>query len=96
MSVDQDITLNVPIDLTEAEWAKIGEVYKSMDGWTEVVPGPAWYGKEGDPQWIWASAEPSGLQFCGNLESAHWISWITVLCARLTLALGREVHDACA
>ncbi len=37
---------------------------------------------------------PSGLLLCGQVESSLWCSWLTVLCARLSLALGGEVYDA--
>ena len=29
----QEITLNVRYDISEQEWAKVGAVYRSMDGW---------------------------------------------------------------
>jgi len=69
-------------------------IYASMDGWLDNEYGPAWFGREGDTRYIWASVEPSGIQFCGEVETPLWIGWLTVLCARMSLALGREVHDA--
>lgn len=94
--MQQDITLNIPYDLTEQEWSKVMTVYKSMDGWLDDKDGPAWYGRTGEARYIWASVEPSGIQFCGEVETPVWIGWLTVLCARMSLALGREVHDSCA
>jgi hypothetical protein len=90
----QSITLNIRYDIPENEWEKIAEVYRSMDGWLEGQKDAYWYGTEIDGQYIWASVEPSGLQFGGNIEPGIWVGWLTVLCARLTIALGRTVHDA--
>jgi hypothetical protein len=93
----QSITLNLPINLTDQQWAKVGEVYASLDGWrgTHPVSGsPHWYGFESDAQFIGASAEPSGLLIEGNVDSRLWVGWISVMCARLSLALNMEIHDA--
>jgi adenylosuccinate synthase len=46
--LQQDITLNIPYDLSEQEWAKVSAVYESMDGWLGDKNGPTWYGQEGD------------------------------------------------
>ena len=92
--MNKSITLNIRYDISESEWEKIGEVYRSMDGWLEGQQSPCWYGVEGDLRYIWASVEPSGVLFEGEIETRLWIGWLTVLCAKLTLALQREVHDA--
>ena len=88
------ITLNIPYDLPDADWHKIAAVYKSMDGWLENPDGPSWYGTDQDARYIYASVEPSGLVIEGEIDAILWTGWITVICARLSLALGREVHDA--
>lgn len=90
----QEITLNIPYDLSEKEWESVAAVYASLDGWLGAPDVPAWYGREGDARHISASVEPSGIQFYGELEAPLWTGWLTVLCARMSLALGREVHDA--
>ncbi|SFO91522.1 hypothetical protein [Variovorax sp. PDC80] len=90
----QDITLNIPYDLSNEEWEKVAAVYASLDGWLDDQDGPAWYGREGDARYIGSSVEPSGIQFFGEVETLLWTGWLTVLCARMSLALGREVHDA--
>lgn len=90
----QSITLNVPINLDAEEWKKIEAIYKTMDGWIGDSNSACWYGREDDVRHIWASAEPSGLLFEGVMEHGLWTGWISVLCSRLTLALGREIHDA--
>jgi hypothetical protein len=92
--VHHTITLNLPYDLSPADWEKVVVVYRSMDGWFESEAGPSWYGTEGDPQYIWASVEPSGLLLDAEIDARLWVGWISVLCAKLTRALGREVHDA--
>jgi hypothetical protein len=94
MSNRQSITLNLPYDLTAAEWKKVSEVFRSMDGWINDSAQQSWYGVEGDPRFIWASVEPSGLLLEGEIELGLWIGWLTVLCARLSLSLNREVCDA--
>jgi hypothetical protein len=92
--VDVSITLNLPYTLSPADWAKVATVYESMDGWIGYDQVPFWYGREGDVSYIIASVEPSGLLLEGHLDPRLWTGWLTTLCARLSLALGREVRDA--
>lgn len=92
--MEQSITLNVPTNLSPGDWRKVAAVYKTLDGWIADPDNACWYGHEDHLRYIWASAEPGGLLFCGRVESSLWTGWVTVLCARLSLALGREVHDA--
>ncbi|MDA8522943.1 hypothetical protein [Acidovorax sp. NCPPB 4044] len=89
-----EITLNIPYDLSDEQWAKVMDIYASLDGWLGDRNEPAWYGREGDERCIGASVEPGGIQFFGEVETPLWTGWLTVLCARMSLALGREVHDA--
>lgn len=91
------ITLNLPYDLNEKQWKAVSRVFEEMDGWigeSENDNIPQWYGTDSSPMYVWASVEPGGLLINGNLNDAHWIGWISVLCARLSLALQIEVHDA--
>lgn len=88
------MTLNVNPYLSVEQWAKVGDVYRSMDGWIEGTQMPCWYGSDEDAKHIWASVEPGGLVFGGNVEPDLWTAWMTVICARLTLTLGTPVHDA--
>ncbi|ANM17753.1 hypothetical protein AMK06_CH02868 [Rhizobium sp. N541] len=92
--MQQTITLNVGPHLSDDQWKTIGEVYRSMDGWVEGTQMPCWYGEEEYADYITASAEPSGLILEGNVEPGLWTGWISVICARLTMALGFPVHDA--
>jgi hypothetical protein len=93
-----DSTLNLPYDLTTEQWAIVDEVFRSMDGWIgynhQADNTPQWYGSDPGPRYVWASVEPSGLLVSSNLPELHWIGWLTVLCARLSLRLGFEVRDA--
>lgn len=90
----QTITLKIDPYLSDKEWAKVHEVYRGMDGWIDQAEGARWYGITGKELYITASVEPSGLVFEGNVEPNLWTGWISVICARLTIALGTPVHDA--
>lgn len=90
----QTITLNVDPHLSDEQWEKVDRVYRGLDGWIEGAPMPCWYGNADGMPRITVSAEPSGLVLEGNVEPALWTSWISVICARMTLALGTPVHDA--
>ena len=93
--MEKSITLNLPYDLEAREWEKVSLVYKQMDGWIEGCELPYWFGTEKDECYIYASVEPSGLLICGNVSDDRiWLGWITLLCAKLTLALGKEIYDA--
>ena len=92
--MNQSITLNLPFDLSEVESVKIMAVYREMDAWIENEELPCWFGKLNDTKFIVASLEPSGLLLEGNLDPLLFRGWITKLCAKLTLALGREIYDA--
>jgi hypothetical protein len=97
LKMEIDITLNLPYDLTPVQWKRVVAVYESMDGWIGVNESdntPQWYGRDGDERFVGASVEPSGLLVFGNLEHAHWTGWVSVLCARLSLALQMEIRDA--
>lgn len=94
MRMEQSITLNMPYDLSDAEWASVSAVYREMDGWIDGQALPCWFGPLDSPNFIAASIEPSGLQISGCLEPLLFRGWVTKLCAKLTRALGREIYDA--
>ncbi|QBE67352.1 hypothetical protein EWM63_18145 [Pseudoduganella lutea] len=91
---DLDITLNIRYDIPEREWKLVAEIYSGMDGWLGHDDLPRWYGTEDDERFIYASVEPGGVRFEGKMDPDSWTAWLTVLCARLSIALGREIHDA--
>ena len=92
--MSQSITLNLPYDLAEAERAKVLAVYESMDDWVPGQSMPCWFGPLDSAKYLAASIEPSGLLLEGNIDPQLFRGWVTKLCAKLTLALGREVYDA--
>lgn len=88
----QSITLNLPYDLSNADWDKVTAIYRAMDGWIEEYS--TWFGPQDSEHFIAASVEPSGLLVEGNIDPLLFRGWITKLCAKLTAALGKEVYDA--
>ena len=88
----QSITLNLPYDLSKADWDKVSAVYRSMDGWLEEHS--SWFGRWHSERFISASVEPSGLLVEGNVDPLFFRAWITKLCAKLINSLGKEVYDA--
>lgn len=92
--MNQEITLNIRYDIPENEWKLIFNVYRGMDGWLESEDLARWYGTEDDAKYIWASVEPGGIQFAGKIDGDLWTAWIATLCARLSVVLGREIHNA--
>ncbi len=91
----QTITLNVSHELPDETWRSISEIYQQMPGWRDYKDGvPYWFGYDGDPQFVWASVEPSGLLISGQLNPDRWNGWISELMTRLTGVLGSEVCDA--
>ena len=92
--MEKSITLNLSYDLPDSEWEKVSAVYKEMDGWVENAKLPCWYGTENDKEFICASVEPGGLLIAGTVSDMLWLGWVSKLCAKLTLALGREIYDA--
>jgi hypothetical protein len=90
----QEITLNIRYDIPECEWKIISDVYSGMDGWLESDDLARWYGTEDDAKYIWASVGAGGVQFAGRIDGHLWAAWISALCAKLSIALGREIKDA--
>jgi len=91
------ITLNLPYDLPESQMEKIRLVFESMEGWKghDQDNCPIWFGvSDIDEQWLWASWEPSGLLFEGELETRRFESWIMELQSKLSSTLGFPVTDA--
>jgi hypothetical protein len=43
-SMQQSIALNLPYDLTDAEWTKVVAVYRAMGDWIEGQDIPCWFG----------------------------------------------------
>jgi len=92
--MEQSITLNMPYDLSDAEWTSVADVYREMDGWIGGQALPCWFGPLDSSEFIAASMEPGGLHISGLLEPQLFRGWVTKLCAKLTMTLGREIYDA--
>lgn len=88
------INLNIHHGIPQSRWDIIVEVYRTLPGWIEGADWPSWYGKEGDKSWISASVEPSGLCFSGVLEPVLWTGWVSMLCGKLSVALGHPIYEA--
>ncbi|KQV79637.1 hypothetical protein [Rhizobacter sp. Root1221] len=88
------VTLNVRHDQPQEAWEAMLKVYESMPGWIGAVDLPRWFGTEQDATHVWASVEPGGVVFEGQMEQERWERWLAELCARLSAALERPVHDA--
>lgn len=90
----KSITLNLPYDLSAEEWKKVTNVFEQLDGWMNHSEYMCWYGTDDDEEYICASVEPSGLLLQGSVSDETWVGWVSKLCAKLSLALSREVYDA--
>ncbi|MHB1079328.1 MAG: hypothetical protein ACYC67_07980 [Prosthecobacter sp.] len=76
---------------------KIRLVFESMEGWKghDLDNCPIWFGvSDIDEQWLWASWEPSGLLFEGELKTGRFEPWIMELQSKLSSTLGFPVADA--
>lgn len=86
------IALNLSYDLSDADWRKVVAAYQQMDGWIEYTDTPYWFGTENDERYIASSVTRNGLiAMTGNIDDTVWENWITALCARLSLTLGRKI-----
>ena len=92
--MEKSITLNVPSDLSESECKAVMSVYESMDGWIDADDGCFWYGGSPGSPSIYVSSEPSGLVVTGNVDEMIWLGWVTKFCAKLSIALSKEIYDA--
>ncbi|MBF9002935.1 MULTISPECIES: hypothetical protein [Vibrio] len=92
--MEQTIILNLPYDLSEQDNEKVTAVYSEMDGWQAKTDFPCWFGTPNDAQYITVSSKPSGLVVIGKVNGLIWMGWITKLCAKLSIALNREIYDA--
>ncbi len=65
-----------------------------MGDWVSGQAVACWLGPLGSSNFLAASVEPSCLVLEGNVDSLLFRGWVTKLCAKLTLTLGREAYDA--
>ncbi len=96
-----DCNLNIRYDLPKEIWDKIPLVYEKMDGWLgfgEEEKGqkgiPYWFGYYENEKSIFASVEPSGLQFeAYNMEENELIQWKSNFKQIATEILGFKVGE---
>ena len=91
-----EFQLNLHYDLPTEEWQKVARVFKSMEGYIDRTgcseDYPSWFGEDGSEKFIALKVEASGFAISSRMNEGVWTAWITKLCARLSLALGKEVH----
>ena len=94
--MQNSITLTIPADLSDTEWRKIDMVYKMMPYWVGFHEDgcPYWFGDESKDRFLYASVEPSGLLFSGQLDKNEFDSWIELFKNLATKQLGFDVIDA--
>jgi hypothetical protein len=91
---EQLMNLNIRYDLPAEVWAKIPEIYATMDGWIGFKDGfPYWFSDEMDEKHITASVEPSGLQFIGLMEEEEWENWKLKIKLKASEKLGFKVGE---
>ncbi len=91
----QQITLNIRYDSAPDEYIAVDKVSKTMPGWigdNEHIY--KWFGQENQSRYILGSVEPGGFLIVGEIDDVEWSMWIAELQNRLTVALGRTIHDA--
>ena len=96
----QECNLNIRYDLPKEIWNKVPLIYKKMDGWIGFgkdgngeVGIPYWFSYNEEEKSIFASIEPSGLQFSANMEFNEWIEWKTEFKKIATEILGFKVGE---
>ncbi len=85
-----NINLNIHYTAPKWVWDKIDEVYRSMPYFDESAPYPTW---KSEGILIEASAEPSGLQFYGDLPEDVWEEWYGELREKLEESLDTEIGE---
>lgn len=84
------INLNIHYSAPQEVWNKVEKIYTEMQGWKGFENGcPKWYGD--DSKRIYASVEPSGLQFYGKLPQEEWTEWLRLFIEKATAALGYPI-----
>ncbi len=60
----------------EEHWRGLARIYEDLPGAVRYRDVPWWFGDDEDvPPFLWASAEPTGLQVYGVLPEADWRAW---------------------
>ena len=89
-------TYNISYELSDSDWQRLAAVYQQLPDFRGYDDSgcPTWFGCEGDPIYVGASVEPSGLLVEGVLDDDDWQTWDSAFRAAASKALGFEVRDA--
>lgn len=83
--IDVDRVYGIKYDMTDEQWQRLGEIYRTLPGCSADLGSSAWFGVEGSPVgWLAASVEPSGLQVFGRLPIAEWQRWTAAFQAAIS------------
>jgi len=92
----RECNLNIRYDLPKEVLNKLEQVYSKMPGWLKdkgYEGLPYWYSYNEDEKHIFASLEPSGLQFEANMDLDEWLSWKNDFKKIATEILGFKVGE---
>lgn len=98
----QEMNLNIRYDLPNKIWEDIiPEIYNEMEGWVgfgtqkvgERIGLPHWFSFNKNEKHIFASVEPSGLQFSGLMNEEEWNDWKMRMKQIATEKLGFKVGE---
>jgi hypothetical protein len=89
-------TYNISYEMPNADWQKLAVVYQQLPAFcgNDIDDCPNWYGRDGDPKYLSASVEPSGLLVEGMLDEHEWQLWDAAFREAASRALGFDVRDA--
>lgn len=91
-----NLNLNIHYTAPREVWERLERLYAEMPHWRGYSHGAAhWYstGDGIDEKLIWASVEPSGLQFYAQLPEHEWNEWIEHFKNKASEILGYEVGE---
>lgn len=71
---------------TEDDCVRLEEIYRRLPCYLADTDYPYWFGQDENGIYLWASLEPSGLQFCGHVNIEDFRQWETELHVLLTEA----------
>lgn len=95
----KNISLNIGINFSKEEWAKVPLIYEKMPGWLgfrehgENKNIPYWFSFDENEKHLFASNEISGLFIGGCMDEKEWIEWIEAFIKNATEILGFKVKD---
>jgi len=79
VAVQRIYAINFALVSEEDERALL-RLYERLPGFDANAELQTWFGAlEGQPPWLWASAEPSGLLVAGVLPASCWDEWNAAL-----------------